>query len=634
MKTKTKQAQVAGGDPPLSRLKIMDVTIRDGQQCTIATRLRTIDMLPIASKIDAVGFCAVEMWGGATFDAAIRFLREDPWERIRKLKVLMPKTPFQMLLRGQNLVGYRHYADDVVERFVDRAIVNGINIIRIFDALNDFRNIKTAVKATLKYCGKVEGALCYTQSPVHNNALFVEMAKRLEDMGSDSICIKDMAGLLSPYAAFDLVSKMKEAITVPLHLHTHDSSGMSIATVLKAIEAGLDMADTAFSPMASGTSHPPVETLVSILQNGQSDPQFDMQLLSEISEYFKEVRKKYKAFESEYTCVDPKVVIYQIPGGMTSNLALQLSEQKALDRMQEVLEEVPKVRKDFGFPPLVTPTSQIVGTQATLNVLAEERYKVITTETKNYLKGLYGKTPAPIHTAVQKKAIGDEDPITVRPADLLTPELSVAAEAIHETTKNIDDILTYALFPNVAKEFFAKREEPEGLMEHEGKAAPPENRPVNPPPILAPSEFNVKVHGETFHVKLGGVGHPEEGGRPYFMYVDGQLEEVMVESLLEIVPSAAGQIDVTAGGRSTRPKATHDGDVTAPMPGVVIRVHVAVGETVSQGQAVLIVEAMKMQSEVHTPIAGVVKTIYVIEGDRVNPDEVLVAIRPAVGVTG
>jgi pyruvate carboxylase subunit B len=616
MKAKTKQ------------IKIMDLTLRDGQQSTIATRLRTVDMLPIAAKIDAVGFSSVEIWGGATFDAAIRYLHEDPWERLRALKKLMPKTPFQMLLRGQNLVGYRHYADDVVERFVDRSIANGINIIRIFDALNDFRNIKTSVKATLKYGGKIEGAVCYTQSPVHNNPLFVEMAKRLEDMGVDSICIKDMAGLLSPYAAFDLVSKMKEAISVPLHLHTHDSSGMSIATCVKAIEAGMDVIDTAFSPMANGTSHPPVETLAKILEGGKSDPQLDMNLLSEISEYFREVRKKYKAFESEYTCVDPKVVVYQVPGGMTSNLALQLSEQGALDRMKEVLEEVPRVREDFGFPPLVTPTSQIVGTQATLNVLSGERYKVITTETKNYLKGLYGQTPAPINKAVQKKAIEDEEPITGRPADLLTPELEAASKAIQEITSNIDDILTYTLFPNVAKEFFAKRKEPRVLTELEAKTTSTEYTVSSPAPILAPSEFNVKIHGETFHIKLGGMGHAEEGGRPYFMYVDGQLEEVMVESLLEVVPSADGQIDAKASGRSIRPKAVHDGDVTAPMPGVVVRVKVAIGEKVVQGQAVLIVEAMKMQSEVHVPIAGIVKKIYVSEGDRVNPDEVLVAIRP------
>jgi pyruvate carboxylase subunit B len=455
------------------------------------------------------------------------------------------------------------------------------------------------------------------------------MAKRLEDMGSDSICIKDMAGLLAPTAAFELVGKIKESVSVPLHLHTHDSSGMSVATALKAVEAGLDVIDAAFSPMASGTSHPPVETVVSILQGGKFDSQLDLHLLSEISTYFKEVRKKYKQFESEYTCIDPKVVIYQIPGGMTSNLALQLSEQNALDRMQEVLEEVPKVRKDFGYPPLVTPTSQIVGTQATLNVLAGERYKVITTETKNYLKGLYGKTPAPIDWEVQKKAVGDEEPVSVRPADLLQPELAASEKAIKEITENIEDVLTYTLFPNVAKEFFAKRKE--GLAnkpEWESKPIVAEPGSSVPAPVLAPSEFNVKVHGETFHVKLGGMGHPEEGGRPYFIYVDGQLEEVMVESLLEVVPSAAGQIDVKAGGRSTRPKAVHDGDVTAPMPGVVVRVNVSEGDKVSQGQAVLIVEAMKMQSEVHTPIGGVVKKIYAVQGDRVNPDEVLVAVRP------
>ncbi len=607
----------------------MDTTLRDGQQSIIATRLRTDDMLAIASKMDSVGFSAVEMWGGATFDTAIRYLRENPWDRIRQLKKVMPKTPFQMLLRGQNLVGYRHYADDVVKRFIDRAIANGIDIIRIFDALNDFRNIKTAVKSTLKYGGKVEGALCYTQSPVHNNTLFVEMAKRLEDMGSDSICIKDMAGLLSPYVAFDLISKMKEEVTVPIHLHTHDSSGMALSTCLKAIEAGVDIIDTAFSSMASGTSHPPVETIVNILQKGKADPHFDLHLLSEISGYFKDIRKKYKAFESDYTGVDPNVVIYQVPGGMTSNLALQLSEQNQLSRMKEVFEEVPRVREDFGYPPLVTPTSQIVGTQATLNVLTGERYKVITTETRNYLKGLYGQPPAPINAAVQKKAIGDELPITGRPADFIEPELEAASEEIKEISKNIEDVIIYTLFPNVAKEFFAKRDEP--LEKSEPEVKTKENASASSPlpsPILAPSEFNVKVHGETFHVKVGGMGYPAEGGRPYFIYIDGQLEEVMVESLLEVVESAAGQIDIKAGGRSTRPKATHDGDVTTPMPGVVVKICVRLEDKVTEGQTVLIVEAMKMQSEIHTPIAGVVKTISVIEGDRVNPDEVLVAVRP------
>ncbi len=608
-------------------IRIMDTTLRDGHQSLIATRLRTEDMLPIAPKIDQVGYSAVEMWGGATFDAAIRYLKEDPWERIRQLKKVMPRTPFQMLLRGQNLVGYRHYADDVVERFIDLAIANGINILRIFDALNDFRNLKVAIKATLKYGGKVEGTFCYTLSRFHNNDLFVELAKRLEDMGSDSICIKDMAGLLSPYTAFDLISKMKKAVSIPIHLHSHDTSAMSLSTYLKAIEAGVDMIDTAVSSMASGTSQPPVETIVSILQGGKHDPNFDLTLLAEIADYFREVRKKYKEFESEYTGVDPNVLIYQIPGGMTSNLAMQLSEQKALHRIKEVLEEVPKVREDFGFPPLVTPTSQIVGTQATLNILTGERYKVITTETKNYLKGLYGKPPGPINEEVRKKAIGDEEPITGRPADLLEPELEKAQKELKDGNKNIEDVVTYTLFPKVALNFFLRKEEAlESKISTKEIPSGPELPEATP--LLAPSEFHVKVHGETFHVKVGGMGHPGEGGRPYFIYIDGQLEEVMVESLLEVVPSAAGRIDSHAGGRSTRPKATHEGDVTTPMPGAVVGVKVRQGDRVKAGQTVLVVEAMKMQSEVHTPIGGIVKAIYVVEGDRANPDEVLVEVRP------
>lgn len=607
-------------------IRIMDTTLRDGHQSLIATRLRTEDMLPIAAKIDQVGYAAVEMWGGATFDTAIRYLKEDPWERIRRLKALMPRTPFQMLLRGQNLVGYRHYADDVVERFIERAIGNGINILRIFDALNDLRNLKMAVKATLKYGGKVEGTFCYTISPVHNNDLFVEMSKRLEDMGSDSICIKDMAGLLSPYAAHDLISKMKKAVNVPIHLHSHDTSAMALSTYVKAIEAGVDIIDTAISSMASGTSQPPIETIVNVLSGSEYDPKFDLKLLAEIADYFKEVRKKYKEFESDYTNVDPHVMIYQVPGGMLSNLAVQLSEQKALNRMKEVLEEVPKVREDFGYPPLVTPTSQIVGTQATLNILTGERYKVITTETKNYLKGLYGEPSAAINEQVRRRAIGDEEVVTQRPADLLEPELNRSQAELKDISQSVEDLITYTLFPKVALDFFTKKNDPSSKPEKASKEEA-ESTPPPPSPLLTPSEFNVKVHGETFHVKVGGMGHPGEGGRPYFLYVDGQLEEVMVESLLEIVPSAAGKIDAQTGGRSTRPKAAHEGDVTTPMPGAVVGIKVQLGEKVKAGQTVLIVEAMKMQSEVHTPIQGVVKAIHVAEGDRVNPDEVLVEIR-------
>lgn len=614
--------QSESGEP----IKIMDTTLRDAHQCLFATRLKTEDMLPIAAKIDQVGYAAIEMWGGATFDAMLRYLKENPWERIRQLKKVMPNTPFQMLLRGQNLVGYRHYADDVVERFIDCAISNGIDIIRIFDALNDMRNLKTSFRATLKYGGKVEGAFCYTVSRFHNNDLFVDLARRLEDMGSESICVKDMAGLLTPYDAYDLISKLKAVLSVPIHLHTHDTSGMSIATYTKAIEAGVDIIDTAISSMASGTSQPPVETIARILQGGPRDPKLDMTLLTEIADYFVDVRKKYKAFESDYTGVDPRVLTYQIPGGMTSNLALQLSEQNALDRMKEVLEEVPKVREDFGFPPLVTPSSQIVGTQATLNVLTGERYKVITTETKNYLKGLYGRPWGPINEEIQRRGTDGEALITCRPADLLEPELEKAKEKLEKEDdigdKNIEDILSYALFPKVALDFFNNKEQP--AVEKMAQSNLDDEHPV---PLLAPSEYNIKVHGETFHVKVGGMGYPGEEGRPYFIYIDGHLEEVMVESLLEVVPSAEGKIDSHTGGLSVRPKVTHDGDVTTPMPGAVVSVKVKRGDQVKAGEVVLIIEAMKMQSEVHTSIDGIVKEIYVQEGDKVNPDEVLIEVR-------
>ncbi|HEX9756622.1 MAG TPA: sodium-extruding oxaloacetate decarboxylase subunit alpha [Nitrospiria bacterium] len=607
-------------------VKITDVTLRDAHQSLLATRLRTEDMVPIAEKIDQVGYWSLEMWGGATFDTMIRYLGEDPWERIRVLRKAMPRTPFQMLLRGQNIVGYRNYADDVVEKFIERAISNGISIIRIFDALNDFRNLKTAIKATLKNGGKVEGTLCYTVSPVHNHQHFVDLAKRLEDMGSDTLCIKDMAGLLSPFAAYDLISKIKKAVEIPIHLHSHDTSGMAVATTLKAIEAGVDIIDTASSPLASGTSHPAVEVLSNILKESKNDPQLNFGLLAEVADYFTKVRKKYKPFESEYTGIDPNVLFYQIPGGMTSNLATQLKDQNALHRMKEVLEEVPRVRKDFGYPPLVTPTSQIVGTQATLNVLTGERYKVITSETKSYLKGLYGKPLAPIDKEVRKKAIGNEEWVEVRPADLIPPELEKMKAEVKDKAKNIEDVLTYCLFPKVALEFFEKRKKGElgkdflnELKNHIKKDAGPIH--------LAPSEFNIKVHGESYHIKIGGMGHPGEGGYPYFIYVDDQLEEVFVESLVEVVPSEVGRIDRKAGGHSARPKATEDGDVTTAMPGTVVSVKIRVGDMVKAGDTVLTVEAMKMENEIHTPINGEVKQIYVTEGDKVNPDEVLVVVR-------
>ncbi|MBI5407003.1 MAG: sodium-extruding oxaloacetate decarboxylase subunit alpha [Nitrospirae bacterium] len=613
------------------KLLITDTTLRDAHQSLLATRLKTADMLPIAEKIDQVGYWSVEMWGGATFDSSMRYLKEDPWERIRLLKGHMPKTPFQMLLRGQNLVGYRHYSDDVVEKFVERAVANGIQILRIFDALNDLRNIKTAVKATLKNGGKVEGTICYTISPVHNNEIFVDMGKRLEDMGCDTICVKDMAGLLSPYDAFELISRLKESVSPQIHLHTHDTSGMSVATYVKAVEAGIDIVDTAISSLASGTSQPPVETLMNILNRSPKYAvDLNMDLISDIADYFREVRGKYKVFESEYTGIDPAVVIYQIPGGMISNLASQLNEQKALEKMKEVLKEVPQVRKEFGYPPLVTPMSQIVGTQAALNVVTGERYKVITTETRNYFKGLYGKPPAPIDEEVRKKVIGDEEFIEKRPADLLEPEMERLTAEIGDRAKGVEDVLLYALFPKVALDFFEAREKgikPEDVAAKKDGSVPEigEEATIS---HLAPSEFNIKLHGETYHVKIGGMGHPGEGGRPYFIYVDDQLEEILVDSLVEVVPSVSGVIDVKSTGHSIRPKAAEEGDVTTPMPGTVVKIKVKIGDRVEAGDTVLIVEAMKMENEVHTPVSGVVEKIYVAEGDSVNPDEVLVVVGP------
>ncbi|MDH4100623.1 MAG: sodium-extruding oxaloacetate decarboxylase subunit alpha [Nitrospirota bacterium] len=610
----------------MPKLYITDTTLRDAHQSLLATRMRTEDMLPIAEKIDAVGFWSVEVWGGATFDSTLRFLKEDPWERLRSLKKVMPKTPFQMLLRGQNLVGYRHYADDVVERFVEKAVENGVDILRIFDALNDLRNIKTAVKATLRAGGKVEGTVCYTTGPIYHNDVFVDMARKLEDMGCDTICIKDMAGLIAPYDAYDLVLKMKKAIRVPIHLHCHETSGMATSAYLKAAEAGVDIIDCAISAVASGTSQPPIETLVNSVKGTPLDTGLDLTQLAEIAVYFREVRKKYHEYESEFTGVDPNVLIFQVPGGMISNLASQLKEQNALDRMKEVLDEVPRVREDFGYPPLVTPSSQIVGTQATLNVLTGERYKVITSETRNYFKGLYGKPPAPVNEEARKKAIGDEEFIECRPADTLAPEWEKAAKEVEHLAKSEEDILSYILFPKPALEFFELREKGELPTElpslHKDEAAA-----VQASPHLAPSEFNIQVHGEMYHVKIGGTGHKGNGKRPYFIYVDGQLEEVLVESLVEVVPSEVGQIERGAGGHSRRPKAMEEGDVTAPMPGTVISLKVKKGSQVQAGDTVLVVEAMKMENEVHTPVAGTVKEIHVKEGDSVNPDEVLVVIR-------
>ncbi|MDP2728198.1 MAG: oxaloacetate decarboxylase subunit alpha, partial [Dehalococcoidia bacterium] len=438
-------------------VRITDTVLRDGHQSLLATRMRTEDMLPIAEQLDAVGYHSLEVWGGATFDTCLRFLNEDPWERLRLLKKHISKTPLQMLLRGQNIVGYRHYADDIVERFVVKAVENGIDIFRIFDALNDLRNIEWAMKIAKREGAHVQGTICYTISPVHNNDFFVKQAKQLESMGADSICIKDMAGLLAPRDAYELVSKMKSGLAIPIQLHCHYTSGMASSTYMKAVEAGVDIVDTAISTLALGSSQPPTETLVSMLQQTPHDTGLDLTLLSKIAKYFGEVRKRYREFEGELMGVDTNVLIYQIPGGMISNLVSQLREQNAINRLEEVLAEVPKVRQDMGYPPLVTPSSQIVGTQAVLNVILGERYKVVPKEVRSYVKGYYGRPPGELNPDIKKAILGDEEMIQGRPADLLSPEYPKAVQDTQGIADSEEDIISYALFPQVAADFFKLR---------------------------------------------------------------------------------------------------------------------------------------------------------------------------------
>ncbi|MFV9567555.1 oxaloacetate decarboxylase subunit alpha [Thermoanaerobacter mathranii] len=442
-----------------NKIKITETVLRDAHQSLLATRMSTEEMLPIAEKLDAVGYYSIEAWGGATFDACMRFLNEDPWERLRKLKKKIKNTPLQMLLRGQNLLGYRHYPDDIVEKFVEKAVTNGIDIIRIFDALNDVRNLEVAIKATKKAGAHAQGTLVYTISPVHNIDHYIKVAKELVELGVDSICIKDMSGILTPYIAYELVKSLKETVNVPIQLHTHYTSGMAAMTYLKAIEAGVDIIDTAISPLALGTSQPATETMVAILKGTQYDTGLDMELLSEIASYFKEVKQNHsKEIDlSMVMGVDTDVLIYQVPGGMLSNLISQLKQQNALDKYPEVLKEIPKVREELGYPPLVTPMSQMVGTQAVLNVITGERYKMVPKEVKDYVKGLYGRPPAPISEEIKKKIIGDEVVIDVRPADLLKPQFETIKEEIKEYYEQEEDVLSYALFPQVAKKFFEYR---------------------------------------------------------------------------------------------------------------------------------------------------------------------------------
>ncbi|MFX1561759.1 MAG: pyruvate/oxaloacetate carboxyltransferase [Promethearchaeota archaeon] len=449
--------------PKTRPVKLTDTTFRDAHQSLLATRMKTDDMLPIAEKMDKVGFYSMEVWGGATFDAPMRFLKENPWERLRQLRRTIKKTKLQMLLRGQNIVGYHHYPDDTVRKFVELAAKNGIDIFRIFDALNDPRNMKTAIRAVKKAGAHAQLSLCYTTSPVNDVESFVKLAKTLESMDADSICIKDMAGLCKPFVARDLVTRLKEEISVPIQLHSHYTSGMASMTYLEAIQAGVYVVDTAVSSLALATSQPPCETLVAVLKGTPWDTGLDLDLLSDIATYFQEVRTKYDVFESGFVGVDTNVLQFQIPGGMLSNLINQLREQQALDRLQEVLDEVPRVRKELGYPPLVTPSSQFVGTQATLNVLLGERYKTVPEEVKQYVRGFYGRPPAQIDPIVQRRIIGDEKPISCRPADLLEPAIPRARRELKGITGDIEDIIAYILFPQPAKEFFEHRKRQQAL---------------------------------------------------------------------------------------------------------------------------------------------------------------------------
>ena len=605
------------------KVNITDVTLRDAHQSLIATRLRTEDMLPGCAMLDDIGFWSLECWGGATFDACLRFLKEDPWERLVKLKAALPKTRLQMLVRGQNLLGYRHYSDDVVKAFIHRAAANGMDVFRIFDALNDVRNLRTAIEAAKESGKHAQGTICYTTSPVHNVPSFVELGKELEKLGCDSVAIKDMAGLLTPYAASELVKALIDAVSVPIHLHSHATSGLSEMCQLKAIEAGCRHIDTALSSWSGGTSHPPTESLVIALRNTEYDTELNLDKLQTVNAYFAEARKKYRRYESEFTGIDTQVHIFQVPGGMISNLANQLKERNALDRIGEVYKEIPAVRKDLGYPPLVTPTSQIVGTQAVLNVLTGKRYETITNEVKRYLQGGYGKAPAPVNKELQKKAIGGEEVIDCRPADLLKPELDKLRKEIGELALNDEDVLSYAMFPEVSKTFLDMRSKnslvPEPL-DFESRTSDDVKK--------APTEFNVALHGESYHVKVTGAGPKNQMLRHFYFMVDGVPEEIVVETLDEIVLEGGTQGAVKGAIASRRRKPAEPGDVFVSMPCNVLEVLVKVGQKVEAGQPVLVTEAMKMETETTAPISGTVKAIHVVKGEPANPDEVLIEIIP------
>ena len=583
-------------------LGITDVVLRDAHQSLFATRLRLDDMLPIADKLDQIGFWSVESWGGATFDACIRYLGEDPWHRIRSLKAAMPNTRQQMLLRGQNLLGYRHYADDVVRKFVERAAINGVDVFRVFDAMNDPRNLETAIKAVLENDRHAQGTIAYTISPVHDLNLWLDMAKRIEDMGAHSLCIKDMAGLLKPYVAYELVQSLKQTIDIPIHMQSHATTGLSTATIMKCVEAGIDNVDSAISSMSMTYGHSATESVVSIFEDTDRDTGLNIELLEEVAAYFREVRKKYAQFEGSLRGVDSRILVAQVPGGMLTNMESQLREQNALDKMDQVLKEIPRVREDLGFIPLVTPTSQIVGTQAVINVLTGERYKTIAAETAGILKGEYGAAPAPYNKELQDRVLEGAEPITCRPADLLEAEmeklttelLAIADEEkidLAEGEQHVDDVLTYALFPQIGLKFLKNRHNPDAF-----EPVPViDNTPSSPsrPQSQEQETYTIKVNGQSYVVQVN------EGG-----------DISHVESSAASAPAPMGEGD----------------PVEAPLSGNIWKVEVSVGQQVNEGDTILILEAMKMETQIVASKSGTVSSISVKQGDSVKVGDQLATI--------
>lgn len=568
----------------MAKVRFTETALRDAHQSLLATRMRTRDMIPIAEEMDKVGYFSVEAWGGATFDTCIRYLNEDPWERLRQIKAEFNKTPVQMLLRGQNLVGYKHYPDDIVTKFVEKSYENGVDVFRIFDALNDIRNMELAIKVAKEQGAHVQGTISYTISPVHSNDDFVQLAKELEALDCDSVAIKDMAGLITPTAAYDLVSKLKEETDLLVDLHCHCTSGMTPISYYAACQAGVDILDTAISPLAWGTSQPPTESMVAALQGTEFDSELDLKLLNHIKKYFMDIKEKYLGILDPISeSIDTDVLLYQIPGGMLSNLISQLKEQNALDRYNDVLEEMPRVRKDMGYPPLVTPTSQIVGIQSVMNVLGGERYKNASNEVKEYMKGMYGRSPAPVDPEISKKIIGDEEVITCRPADLLEPEFDKYKKEGEEQgfVKTDEDVLTYALYPapNVAPKFLKG----EGVEEELKPVALNEG-------IGIPTEYSVEVDGDVFDVK--------------------------------ILPT--GFIDVNGGGGQPQPSVP--GAVQSAMNGMVIKLSVNVGDKVTAGSTICVIEAMKMENDIQAEEDGVVQEIMVEPGDAVSIGDTLMVI--------